>query len=58
MTVKEFQQAKIAVELQIEAILNDFNQLCVVNDFQLEKVQIKTIGTDEDRIFSVDILVV
>lgn len=57
VTAKELQAAKIDAELSIMEILQDFNDLCVANDFQLEGLVLNTQETDQDRVFDVDILI-
>ena len=58
MEAKELQQIKIKAELEISRILDELNQVCCENNFQVEEISLTTIKTDFDRKFDVDIHIV
>ena len=58
LTAKELQEAKCRTEMAIMSLLQEYNALCVENHFQVEDVLVDAEGSDEDRVFNVDIAII
>ena len=58
VTAIELQDKKCKAEIKIMKILQNFNDLCVANHFQLEGIGTTISNTDADRTFDVDLLIV